>query len=127
MTEFDKTRRNLLISVIIITSLLVAGSFVLSVRSLVLIFPAQFLITYFGFCRGVNSSKNYNESFSYIISNLNFILVFVCTVLALAYENHAKVASVFLLSCPLILTRLVIFVRGLPLSALYPFFDRILE
>ena len=124
----DKDQKATIVSSAIIICLTVFASFFLSVKKLLLIFPLQFLITYFLFCTtnikrldhwyiDQNSNKQWLVSCSSTFPGITIILITLFAVIAVA--NPSKFFATFALLCPLLITRTVIFLRKLPLIALY--------
>ena len=124
----DKDQKATIISSVIIICVAVFASFFLSVKKLLLIFPLQFLVTYFLFCTtdikrlghwyvDQNSNKRWLVSCSITFPGTTIILIVLFATIAVA--NPSTFFATFALLCPLLITRTIIFLRKLPLIAMY--------
>jgi len=100
----------------------------LPMKMMLLVFPLQFLITYFLFCSkqvscsehwciDEKSHKRWLISTCDLFPNIGMTLNMLFG--AIAVGNPSKFVAFIAILCPLLITRAIIFVRKLPLIALY--------
>lgn len=124
----DKDQQATLISSTIVIAVAALAGMFLPTKVMLLIFPLQFLITYFLFCtKGIECSNNWcsepksNKRWAASTCDLFPGIGITLSMLfsAIALGNSSKFIAIFALLCPLLVTRAIIFVRKLPLIALY--------
>ena len=124
----DSDQKSTVVSSSIIIFIAVLAAMFLPMKMMLLIFPLQFLVTYFLFCsKQVSCSKHWcvdeKSHKRWLLSTCNLFPNIGITLnmlfAAIAFVNPSKFVAVFALLCPLLITRSIIFVRKLPLIALY--------
>ena len=124
----DSDQQATVVSSGIIIFIAVLAAMFLPMEMMLFIFPLQFLITYFLFCSkkvscsehwciDEKSHKRWYTSTCDLFPNIGITLGGLFGAIAIA--NPSKLVAVFALLCPLLITRAIIFLRKLPLDALY--------
>lgn len=126
--SLDHDQKTTIISSSVIIFIAMLAGIFLPVKFMLFIFPLQFLITYFMFCSkqtaysepwciDEKSNKRWKISSCDLFPNIG--LTSSALFGAIAIGNPSKFVAIFALLCPLLLTRAIIFLRKLPLDALY--------
>ena len=124
----DSDQQATVVSSGIIIFIAVLAAMLLPMKMMLLIFPLQFLITYFLFCSkqvscsehwcvDKKSHKRWLLSTCDLFPNIGMTLNMLFG--AIAVGNPSKFVAFIAILCPLLITRAIIFVRKLPLIALY--------
>ena len=124
----DSDQQATVVSSGVIILIAVLAAIFLPMKMMLFIFPLQFFITYFLFCSkqisfyehwciDEKSNKRWLVSTCDLFPNIGITLSFLFSAIAMA--NTSKLVAVFALLCPLLITRTIIFLRKLPLDALY--------
>ena len=124
----DKDQQATITSSMIVVLFAVCSAIFLPTKAMLFIFPFQFLVTYFLFCSKEvscshtwcidgKSSKRWLASSCAWFPNIGITLSALFAAIAIGYQS--KFISTIALLCPLLITRGIIFVRKLPLAALY--------
>ena len=124
----DQDQKATVVSSAIVIAITVLAGMFLPTQAMLLIFPLQFLLTYFLFCSkeiscwhhwciDEKSHKRWLLSSCDWFPNIGMTLSMLFS--AIAMGNPSKFIATIAILCPLLITRGIIFVRKLPLIALY--------